>query len=677
MYNSLKSIWLRKTSMSIEDNIKKIINIKGGRKIIIVDGSFDFVHTTLKNTCDFIIDEENIKNISKSLSHLGNEYNVVGINAYNRFNPEIMSSLVGLIKTNGSLFIGCKNFLELDNSTIFHDCDADRFKTNPKVKLKNLYLKRFKNNLLTCNNVWIINEIEGIIKEGKIIENHKLDNNNHQINTIQIPNTINDWIENYSSTNSFLFIDGERGTGKSLLLGFIAKKLLSFNKKIVISTQNKLSLTNFFVYGKGTNFIGISELLNDDLQIDILLIDEIGTIPIQMLKKITLRFHHIIFCGTSYGYEGTSRGINLKLLPFIEEQNIKITYYSLTQKYRYENDELDTLWKKLFLPNNISIINNIDLFETKIKKINQEDLYNDEQLLSNIFGILQTYHYQTQPSDLRQLLDNPLNELFILEINKTIVGVLWGCFESINEKLVSEVFLGNRRPKGNIIPQTLVNHCGFINAGFYRYFRIMRIAIIEQFRHHKFASKLINYAFETLKNSIDFMGVSFGVTENLQKFWHFNGFYSVKMGFKEDHVSGLCSIIMLKPRTKILKKVQLEWYEYMIKELLHTSCWHHKNQSSKILLNLFENNVQNLDLDSTYQRNIKSLTLGHRNFDQTIQIILTWIMANVSQWKQWEEKYQKILIEHFLQHKNYDDIDKNVTEKQFVEFFRNELTKNY
>ena len=90
--------------------------------------------------------------------------------------------------------------------------------------------------------------------------------------------------------------------------------------------------------------------------------------------------------------------------------------------------------------------------QTEICTVTGDELLQNEQLLSEIYSVLSSNHYQSQPSDLRQILDVPDNIVVYLKTAGVIAGVMWCVREQIAPKIVPDVFLGTRRPRGNIIP---------------------------------------------------------------------------------------------------------------------------------------------------------------------------------------------------------------------------------
>ena len=603
--------------------LDNILSLDNCRKLLIVEGSEQFIDQILANYCDFYINETNFKTYSKSNAHLGNEFKVVGYNGCNRINPEMLYSLAGLIQFGGTLILGVKDFSNLANQDVFADSDKDRFRADKKTVLHNNFLSRMR-RIIADSSIYAVYSEEKGLYINKIDENQSSLHDSNDSENNEIPLTVRFWLK---SADKVLFITGDRGAGKSTLLGKIANCLQG---NVLVSAPGKSSLVNFdrAVISGNAEFVSIDQLIERENYEGLILIDEIASIPVHQLKQIISKYPKVILSGTIDGYEGTANGIKLRLLPELEEENIGYKTVELKQGYRNSrNDKLGILWNKLFNPVIEVPQNNADYSKLAIKTVTCEELLDNEELLLAIFSILSKNHYQSQPSDLRQILDVPSNIIVYMESEGTVVGVLWGVQESIPSKLVSGVFLGTRRPKGNLIPQTLAAHAGFKNAGFYRFFRIVRIAVVEKYRRSNLGTMLVSYIYDHFCRTFDYLGVSFGVTLPLVQFWKNNGFTCVKLGMKPDHVTGLYSVVMLKPGGKLLDSVQYDWYKSFIDNLVLQASWQYKNLDPRIIAEMISKPHDEQFLNNQYWRDLESIACGHRTPEQALGSVVKWIVA--------------------------------------------------
>jgi tRNA(Met) cytidine acetyltransferase len=168
-------------------------------------------------------------------------------------------------------------------------------------------------------------------------------------------------------------------------------------------------------------------------------------------------------------------------------------------------------------------------------------------MLSELFGLLVIAHYRTCPSDLRVLLDSPNISIFAIRYNGHVVATALLAEEGkLDKDLAKQIYQGHRRPRGHLIPQSLVFHSGIEEAATYRYGRVMRIAVHPALQRRGIGSYLLSTLAARLKNDgFDFIGASFGVTEELLRFWKNLNYNTVRIGLKREHTSGEHSAIVL------------------------------------------------------------------------------------------------------------------------------------
>ncbi len=644
-----------------------MISLKA-RRLVIVEGSFDFIQQIFNTFCEFTVNDSNFRQIRKNLAHLGQSYKCVGYDGTKRINPEILSSLLGTVRAGGLLFLGLNNLNELPDHSKFADEDQIKFKTTKKQKVQNNFLERFVNYIKNYPDTIYLND-ENFSQQRNFIEDTlESISQSSTVATIKINPKLLDSI----STNQVNIIYGSRGSGKSTLLSALSNKLIEQGNKLIITGPTHYSVSTILQNAPDCVFTGVDELLDKDYQCEYLIVDEAGSIPLPKLKKLILKSNHIILAGTCEGYEGTGIGFTLKLQDFLEEHQLSFFKHILEGSYRFDKDCLGALWSNIFTPHSIipTDISLDDFSNICFKHINSTELSKNEELLKQTYTLLARNHYQTSPSDLRQLLDNPANHLFYLIKNDMVIGILWGDIEEGNEKLLNEIFYNRRRPQGNLLPQTLISHCGFKNACFYKFFRTIRIAVLPNMRRKGLGSKLLSYAEDELKNLCDFFGTSFGATEQLLSFWNFCGYEAVKLGLREDGSSGLFSVVMLKTIGKLKKEVLNQWRDSFIENLIPASAWQFKEIDPLIIAHLFAQNSLEYPYPTNYLRNLDSLANGLRSPEHCIASVTTWIAYHVERWHLWSDTDQKLLIGYFLQHQS------NISSSQrehLVELLRNEI----
>lgn len=400
-----------------------------------------------------------------------------------------------------------------------------------------------------------------------------------------------------------LVLTADRGRGKSTALAIACAQLLNNHKAereklhIGVTAPDKQALSVFFqqlaarlpdmstLNGEVT-FIAIDDLVQNHHTLSLLLVDEAAGVPVYLLHSLLKKYHRTVFASTVHGYEGAGRGFTVKFTQILAQLTPKWHALHLAKPIRWaENDPLEQLVFDVGLLNaNLPDLNKkvIQPLQSKatgfdkrallsegliFEQINIEHLLKNEVLLSQIFAILISAHYQTKPSDLKMMLENPKVRLFTLSAvhddETKLVGVALLLIEGgllegqVSTEDVSAVQQSKRRLKSQFIPQSLLTHCAMENAFDYRYLRVMRIAIHPEVQHAGFGSyfmkQLLNYAQD---NQVDYIGASFGANYGLFSYWIKQGFSAIRLGFNKDKSSGEHSVLVLQPLTCMAKSAQ-------------------------------------------------------------------------------------------------------------------------
>ncbi len=622
------------------------------RRLAIVEGESDFIYQVLQKFCKFTVDDSNFRQIRKNLSYLGQNFSSVGYDGTRRIIPELLHSLLGTVKSGGLFFLGVSSLDNLVDPRKFADEDLIRFKTGSKNKVQNNFLKRMVDNIRSCSRVIYINRDNLPDLAEELSESITAAEATNQDIQPAVDPVLRQSLQEVKAG----LIYGPRGSGKSTLLSALGRELICQGKKITVTGPSRQGASEVLKRIPQALFQGIDDLLHKGDLPDYILIDEAGSIPLPKLKELILKSNRIIAAGTSEGYEGTGTGFDLKLQEFLQDQNITTFKTFLHNSYRFDNDELAQLWRTIFAPAPATApapvtADPIPSKEITLSHICSTDLAENEDLLKQTYYLLSTNHYQTRPSDLRQLLDSPVNHLFYALNGDKVIGVLWGDIEEGNEKLLEEIFCCRRRPQGNLLPQTLIAHCGFRNACFYRFFRTIRIVIRPEQRRRGLGSRLLQFAEEEMSNCCDFFGTSFGATVNLLSFWHSCNYEAVKLGLREDSSSGLYSAVMLHTRGKLKQRVMEEWRNSFLENLLPAASWQFKDLDPLLLANLFSEKRLQMPRPTNYRKDLYSISRGLRSPELCLASVLTWIAESAEEWRNWPQKDQYLLTGYFLQHR--------------------------
>lgn len=339
-------------------------------------------------------------------------------------------------------------------------------------------------------------------------------------------------------------ITAERGRGKSALAGMHIRAL---SGTAIVTAPTKASTDVIAAFaGERFCFMAPDALLASDIQADWLIVDEAAAIPAPLLKKLISRFPHTLLTTTVQGYEGTGRGFLLKFCAaFPNLQSL-----TLTQPIRWA---VDCPLEKLV---NQALIFSDDIFTTEPKgevtllPVAQSAWQTAPEQLYALYQLLSGAHYRTSPLDLRRMMDAPGQHVICAQTVSGPAGALWLVEEGgLSPALSQAVWAGFRRPKGNLVAQSLAAHGGSPLAATLVGRRISRIAVHPLRQREGIGQRLVEQAWLQAEGC-DYLSVSFGYTDELWHFWQHCGFTLVRIGSQREASSGCYAAMALRPLTK-------------------------------------------------------------------------------------------------------------------------------
>ncbi|HHN8306899.1 TPA: tRNA(Met) cytidine acetyltransferase TmcA [Morganella morganii] len=343
-----------------------------------------------------------------------------------------------------------------------------------------------------------------------------------------------------------------RGRGKSAVAGlFLAeapgRHLLCAPAKATVTV-----IQRYLHDSQQTEFIAPDNLLTLAETVDVstygwLVIDEAAMIPLPLLARFTAVFPRVLLLTTVQGYEGTGRGFLLKFCHSLPQ----FTALMLTQPVRWAEHDPAEAWldEALLLTEPAEKITPAG--ECEYQSVTQQALCDDPDLLSGFYGLLTAAHYRTSPLDLRRLADAPGQHFALFLHRQQVTAALWLTDEGgLPAALTQSVWAGTRRPRGNLLAQSLAAHSYFPQAAQLRSRRISRIAVHAGYRRSALGRELLQRAADAAKNSgMDYLSVSFGYTPELAAFWTSCGFGFARMGTHPEAGSGCYTVMLLLPLT--------------------------------------------------------------------------------------------------------------------------------
>lgn len=285
--------------------------------------------------------------------------------------------------------------------------------------------------------------------------------------------------------------------------------------------------------------------------LDWLLIDEAAAIPTSILQALVSRFPRVLMLTTVQGYEGTGRGFLLKFCASLPQCDI----LTLDDPLRWSADDpLERFLDDALLFRDIPVGADVMQQETSMPSV-VVTKHSVTGWLSEPTGLLQYYallcsaHYRTSPLDLRRLLDAPGMHVYRASRGESLCGVAWWVDEGgLPQALAHEVWAGRRRPRGNLVAQSLAAHGDEWLAPCLRSRRISRIAVAAERRRSGIGNALIAAQQCAARDEgIDFLSVSFGYQPELWAFWQACGFRLVRIGSHREASSGCYSAMAILP----------------------------------------------------------------------------------------------------------------------------------
>lgn len=368
-----------------------------------------------------------------------------------------------------------------------------------------------------------------------------------------------------------LVLEADRGRGKTAALGIAAARLLQTQVlRIVVTAPRPAAVQPLFAQaqrllpdasvgrhslrwnGGSIEFVAPDALCLSDVPADLLLVDEAAAIPASLLQQLLARYPRIVFSTTTHGYEGTGRGFAVRFKQTLDDETPGWQQITLHTPIRWaEGDPLEALvFKTLLLDASSAEDESVaaaTVEDVVTEKLDRDALLSDEPLLSQLFGLLVVAHYRTRPNDLRNLLDGPGLSVYVSRYRGQVVATALVAAEGgFDAQTTEAIYAGARRPRGHLLPQSLVTHAGLKAAGGLRCARVMRIAVHPAVQRKGLGGQLLRaIKRDAEKQEVDLLGTSFGATESLLHFWQQAEIFPVRLGFRRGHASGEYSVLML------------------------------------------------------------------------------------------------------------------------------------
>ncbi|KAB0406932.1 hypothetical protein E2I00_002321 [Balaenoptera physalus] len=333
-------------------------------------------------------------------------------------------------------------------------------------------------------------------------------------------------------------------------------------------------------------------------QAELVVIDEAAAIPLPLVKSL-LGPYLVFMASTINGYEGTGRSLSLKLIQQLRQQSAQsqvsttaenkttttarlasartLHEVSLHESIRYAPGDAVEKWLNDLLCldclNITRIISGCPLpeaCELSSYYVNRDTLFcyhkASEVFLQRLMALYVASHYKNSPSDLQMLSDAPAHHLFCLlppvpptqNALPEVLAVIQVCLEGeISRQSILNSLSRGKKASGDLIPWTVSEQFQDPDFGGLSGGRVVRIAVHPDYQAavslleevvtpRKDLPPLLLKLNERPAEHLDYLGVSYGLTPRLLKFWKRAGFVPVYLRQTPNDLTGEHSCIMLK-----------------------------------------------------------------------------------------------------------------------------------
>jgi len=552
----------------VTGNINWCLEILG-----VVYKELELSQTIVVSATEFSLPFSTTIEIDKAVNILGHEFDHAIVNCHDGIDPNVLGAVAGTVRGGGLFILMLPELHELPD---FDDPEKSRMAIWPykPSDVGNRFLHRMQNILGESENIYLISKSE--IQLNRPFLKPRPDHSdqfliNERCLTVEQRQAVEAILHVVDGHRRRpLVITADRGRGKSSALGIASADLIKRGNHNIIATGPRFSATekifehaasqlmsavknNEIIYrGSMIRYMAVDAILEEHPECSLLIVDEDASISVNLLTKLLTRYSRVVFSTTTYGYEGTGRGFNLRFFDILNKTVPGWTHIQIKTPTRWAPDDPLEKFISRFLCLNADIAKlpkDLNFEKVRILEIDRDKLTGNQQELSAIFGLMVLAHYKTQPRDLRYLLDGLNLAIFVAQINEIVVGVAIVEIEgSLDESITQLVYKNERRVQGHLLPQSLESTLGIRNASQYKYVRVIRIITHPQCQRHGIGSKLIAHAenYARLHQS-DMIGANFGVHNELLPFWDSQSYLPVHVGLASNTSTGTHSITVLKP----------------------------------------------------------------------------------------------------------------------------------
>ncbi len=598
---------------------------------------------------------------------IGHEYELILVSVDESLEPNLVTSLAGTLKRGGIMV----------------------FFFSPYSENSSPFLDYFVRKLKERSDFFKIEDLDGSMHlslPNNTISNDVLPNLSQQLLAVEMIKSVVT-----GHRNRPLVILADRGRGKSAAIGIAIGELILKRTMNILVTAPSLAATNVvfkhisqitsaknstrgkIVYENSiVAFIAPDDLVMQQSlpkKVDLLVVDEAAGHNPAFLSRMLNNHSRIVFSTTVHGYEGSGYGFLTHFKNTLDLKTPSWKSIELTQPIRWSNnDPLEAFIDNTFLLSTTSDMVALDdqfvIGELTFKIFDRTAILENHSLLVSIYPLLKSAHYKTSPNDLRQIMNADDALIFSTFYNEKLVAVAITINEGkLDQDLTEEIYSGNRRPKGQLLSQSLVAHLGLKDASQFSCLRVMRIAVHPSLQKLGIGSKLIEKITDYCSdNNYDYLGCSFGATPPLMRFWMNLKFNTLRIGYKKNKFSGCNAALMFRPISNLAYKQCCDakniFSDNFICQLGH-SLRDLDPALVSLILDKTGSETTNGKLDKLILDDLQSYAYHNRSYDDIIFSVIEFVkfvIVTRSNWSKVPPQFSTIIILRVLQNREWSEI---------------------
>ena len=397
-------------------------------------------------------------------------------------------------------------------------------------------------------------------------------------------------LETLREPGSAVVVSADRGRGKSSAAGLAAGSLAAEGRDVLVTAPGYRNAAEVFARARelldalGTlaghdeaghvlsstpggrvRFLPPTDAVDASDGPDAVVVDEAAALPVRLLEAFLETDAALAFATTVHGYEGAGRGFDVRFRDRLAASGRDVVDATMTDPIRYAAGDPVETWafRALLLdarPAVDQLVEGATPPDCEYVRLDADTLLADEHRLREAFGLLVLAHYRTEPDDLARLLDAPNVAVRALTFEDRVVCVALLAREGGLSRERRRRMYEGERVRGNMLPDVLTSQLRDEAAGEPVGLRVLRIATHPAIRSRGLGSRLLEEVVAEARSGgfdwpggidsgVDYLGVGYGATPRLLRFWADNGFGTLHLSTTRNDASGEYSALMARPLT--------------------------------------------------------------------------------------------------------------------------------